>query len=680
MSLQARPRASSLRPEVGPANALGEIGSLAGLALALLVAYVGIYPALGLRVPIGSDAPVYVWWAHLASASGIGPLGTGVRPGIVGLLADLAVLTHTSVDAVAAAFAPLSATLAGLSTGVLVESALGRGRLRFALVSAFAALYLSTLAQGYLSSLAYLALFGAALVTLSEGLPALAPGALLAVTALLAAAGLSEPLFIAVGAGVSAGVLVALVPAFLRDRRAGAPLGRTALARLVAVWAGSLALVGAGLGASAAGPIPGGPLADTSRDSFLRRHGMGAALRGSYVTTLRNELPWPRTAALLVLAATPLAVPRRSRSRGLVTTLRAWWAGEVADRAALFWGATASSLVMTAGGVVLLLAGTGAPGQRLAACCLAIPALAGIGLAGVTRRGAARRRRLARTLAAVGSLAFVVATWSSWAIARPMVGPSVPSDAAAAARALATLPEGTPLVLVTDSTKAAPTIFVARFANYLRAAVPPPRVADVYVYVGWPTDFVAGRPGRRGSAEYDALAADYWRALQPALRRHPLAVVVRAFNPAAFRAALAIPGSRRLAPGVVSLPVGSPPAARPAARVPADAGPAAVDPGLMSPWTPVWLAPALLALAALLGWGWAAAALPRSRRAVHLAVAPGFGLAGLMLVAVAGAAAGLPLAGAGAWIAAAVTLAGGLAVLVARRRTEAPPAPVRHLR
>src|ERR1700751_3633538 len=63
------------------------VGTALGLASAL------VYPLFGLHVTIGSDAPVYAWWARVGGALGMGPLGTGARPGSVGLVATLARVT-----------------------------------------------------------------------------------------------------------------------------------------------------------------------------------------------------------------------------------------------------------------------------------------------------------------------------------------------------------------------------------------------------------------------------------------------------------------------------------------------------------------------------------------------------------------------------------------------------------
>src|SRR5207344_2280849 len=69
------------------------IAVLGVVAVGVLAFYVVRYPVRGFRVPLGSDTPVYIWWSRLAGAVGLGPGGTGGRPGIVGLPATLSRVT-----------------------------------------------------------------------------------------------------------------------------------------------------------------------------------------------------------------------------------------------------------------------------------------------------------------------------------------------------------------------------------------------------------------------------------------------------------------------------------------------------------------------------------------------------------------------------------------------------------
>ena len=66
---------------------------------------------------------------------------------------------------------------------------------------------------------------------------------------------------------------------------------------------------------------------------------------------------------------------------------------------------------------------------------------------------------------------------------------------------------GTPLVFVADSPDTDEALFLlTHTANVARAAVPPERAGDVYVFLGTPADLAAGRPSTNGDPRY-ALAS-----------------------------------------------------------------------------------------------------------------------------------------------------------------------------
>jgi hypothetical protein len=67
---------------------------------------------------------------------------------------------------------------------------------------------------------------------------------------------------------------------------------------------------------------------------------------------------------------------------------------------------------------------------------------------------------------------------------------------------------GTPLVFVTDSPDTDEALFLmTHAANVARAALPPDRAEDVYVFLGDPADLLAGRPTTRGDPRYDLASA-----------------------------------------------------------------------------------------------------------------------------------------------------------------------------
>ncbi|HXY71805.1 MAG TPA: hypothetical protein VEM41_04630, partial [Actinomycetota bacterium] len=510
MVLSLRPD-SDARPESAP-RARGAIGPVLLVAAALLLAYVVIYPLFGLHVTIGSDTPVYVWWARLAGAAGLGPLGSGARPGVVGLVATLARVTPAPAAGVVAGLLPALAVATGLAAGALVDVALGPDRVRFVLVASFTGAYLSLLADGYVSTLAFGAAFVAALACFGAALPdgTGASGrhpapALVAGGGLVSAAGLSHPLLLALGAGVLGTGLLAMVPGAIRQHRAGAGFGALAVVRiLVASLAGVAAVA---LGLLSAGGFEGTPV-ETSRDAFLRAAGLGSLLRSSYLHKLRHDFPWYRVVTIVGLAATALGVARRTPRHA-------------ADRWALFWGAMLGWIVVSAGGVFLLFAGTSAPGQRLLAFCLALPILGGIGLAwiwhgahaaddaaGDAAPGAhgARSAPWRRVAVIAGGCLFLGLAWGRWLGLRPQVSPEVLTQARDAGIALSRTPPGTPLAVVIDPRGEQPAELAIRYDAYLRDEVPPQDIPLVHVVVGAVPDVLARRPTVTGDPEYDAFS------------------------------------------------------------------------------------------------------------------------------------------------------------------------------
>jgi hypothetical protein len=553
---------------------------------------------------------------------------------------------------VAGALTPALAASVGLACAAFAGRATrapnARPRRRFLLVGVFAGAFLGFLVAGYVSTLVFGAMFLAALAVVAEGFGRREMAPVVAAGLLLGAAALAHPVFLLLGGVIALGGALALVGSWRVDELAGRPAWERSLARMVAAGLVAVPVLGAGmlLAADPAGHAP----VDTSRDAVLRRTGLPSLLRASYLRKLHHDFPWWRTIGVVGLALSPLAsrtppaAPPEPADR---------------DRARLFGGAMAAWLLVTAGVVLALILGASAPGQRLADFCLPLPILAGLGLSAVRPRS----RRLGAALVAGGTVLFLAVAWAGWAASRPLVTPAQLAQLRIVGSALGRLPAGTPVVLVMDDHGDKPALRVTRFANYLRDAVPAGRVPDVALFVGSPADLLAGHPTRTGQAEHDALATTAWLALRQDLRRPALAVVVHAIDPAGFDDAALLPEARLLGPGVIALPGLDPePALGPT-------GPARLtEPGAgpLSPWMPVWLAPVLFVVVAVTGWPWARLGLTDpTPAAVRFALAPAFGGAALSLCAVATDAAGLQLAGAGGWVAAAVALS-GWALLAAR--------------
>lgn len=622
----------------------------------VLLFYASLYPIHGFQVALGSDTPVYVWWARYAGTAGIGGMGTRARPAISGLIATLARVTGIPASGITEALGPLLAASLALAAGALVLASLGQDRRRLALAVVLTGSFLSLMVAGYLSTLAFGTAFVAALAVAADGsdrADRAGARAMAATAGLVAAAGLFHLQFLAFAAAVAAGVVIALAPAARRDMAAGHPAARTAAARVAAGMAAGAALAVAGFAAVGGGP----PAPETSRDAILRRARLGGSLVNSYRRKLLHDFPWFRALTTVGLAATGLwgSSPPRLRA------LRKRWFEARDLRALILAGAMASWLLVSIGAVVALRFGIGAPGQRLAAFCLPLPILAALGLA--------RLMTARRALAAAGVVLFVVVGWLAWGGQRPLVTRIALAQSRAAGAAFGRTAPGTAMVLVVDDLSDKPGLFITRYENYLRDEVPAARVPDVHVFVGTPTAYLAGRPSLTGGREHDAMALTSWADVRTLPAGRTLAVAIEAFDREGFAEVLALPGTTTPGPGVAALPgrTGVPcgPACPP--------NPALTEPGAgpLSPWLPVWLAPALLALLGLLGYPWTRLALSGSDSSIPVALAPAFGLAALSLASVLCDVLGLRLSGAGGWVALAVAASGWVLSALLRGREAA---------
>ncbi|GEM_PF-1700449 len=661
--------------ERGRTEAVRAAWLIGGSALFLLLFYLLLYPVHGFRLALGSDTPVYVWWSRRTGDVGMRSLLAGSRPGIDAVLASLEGVIRVRVGWLVAPMAPVLAIALSLATAAFVDSCLGRDRTRFVLVALFTGAFLSLMVPGYLSTLAFGSAVVAALACQVAGIP-LEPGPaaswvpFVASGGLVGAAGLAHPLFLGLGGVLVAGGLVGLVPAVRRDLAAGVPLIRTPAFRIAIGSAAGLGVTGAGLlylGHAAKASV------DTSRDSVLRRVGLGKLSQQSYVRVIIRFFPWYRIATVLAFLALPFVpLPRRIRSGP------SGRAG-ASDRARFFWGSMLAWLAITVGCIVALLAGTSAPGQRMAAFCLALPVLGAIG---VVRFGrpmvrTARRRRAALAAPAVAAILFLSVGWMFWSRQQPLLIASTAAELRAAGAALQAEPPGTPLILVNDDRVLRPAFDWPRTMNYLRDSVAAERVPDVHLYVGTPQGLLSGRVALTGIAEHDRVARAYWREVQSLLHRTPppLAIVLENADPESFAAAFRLPdlqqdpAAYQIAPGVLALPglTGGVPvpvlAAQSHEGVPHGSGTS-----LMSSWLPLWTGALILLILTGLGWSWARAALPDSAdELTRLALAPAFGLAALGLASFVPDAAGIRLSGAGGLVAAGIALAGGILAMRARR-------------
>jgi hypothetical protein len=612
---------------------------------------------------------VYVWWARYAGAEGLAVLGTGGRPAVVGALAMLSEVTGASSLEVAGAIGPVLAATVGLAAGALVETALGPNRARSTVAAVLTGTFVCVLVAGYFSTLAFGALFLAALALLAVDLqndPADRRARVIGgAAAMLTAAGLSHPLFVPLGVGVLAGSAIALVPAWRREASARIPVFRRGLARLVAAITAGGALTVAGL------PILGGTgfEVDTSRDSALRRLGLGNQLLDSYQRKLRDDLSWYRAGVVFGAAAQAFLPSHRDEQRPwILMSIRT-----AGDHGRLFWGAMAAWLAVSAGGVLALALDLPVPGHRLTLFCLPLPLLGAVGLWRSSRN--VRTSRARGWILGGGAALFAAVSWIQWADQGELIRPEAVWQARTAGLAMANQPPGTPLIAIIDLPANNPGIEVIRSANILRGGVPAGRVQDVYLFAGTVADFRAGRPTVEPGEEHDRLSADSWRRIRPLMGKSPVVLSLQALAPMAFRQMIVLPEvtarreTYRIGPGVVVLPGftgrehGSPSRPLLGDRL------TEIGAGPFSPWTPVWLGLSVLAGLFLIGAPWAQAIVGTEAILSRVWLWPAFGLGALSLASVATDLAGFRLSEGGGPIAVGLAVGGGLIALAAARWT-----------
>jgi hypothetical protein len=608
---------------------------LALLAAGLLGLFVWPTLSRSYRVGTGSDFPVYLWWARVGAQRGLSIVGT--RPGTPALITAVSGALHI----------PLVPTVAGLQYAIgaaagLASAAIVRGRVRgprtlsWVLPGALAGIFATHVGGGYLSTLAFVVPFLAAIAALASG----TSRGVAAAALLLGGGALSHPLFFVLGAAVLGLAAVwasmdradQLRPARLLERDEG---------RVAASLLGGGALAGAGLLAMLSGPP--GLSVDTSKDAFLRRIGLVDVLRHEYRERFRGI--GFRVDILTEVVASAAGV---GRIDGLARRVLTVWAA-----------------VTVVGVPVGLLSGWFPP-VRLITFAFALPILTALGVLRVVagRDGRPDPRGVRVVAVAVATGIVLIATVPqlfTWRRTKTYSSPEELNAGNTVARVATMLPLDTPLVFVVGlDTDAA--FHATNDANLMRATLPPDRADDVYVFAGSPSDLLAGRPTNTGDQTEDRLSRDSLEALPDRTRA---IFIARPFldDPAMLRT----PGFSAISPDVAAvlpsnIDVGG---ATPSTAAEAPA---------VEPSSPLAIAGSTFLLFLVLGvagFGWARWAFGRW---AAVATAPAFGVAMLTLSAVGLERAGLPLTGSlGPTIATlAAALAGYLLLLVKGAGTDDP--------
>jgi hypothetical protein len=587
------------------------------------------------RFPVGPDAPVYLWWTRLAGAEG---LSTVERPGAIALLG---VLRWTGVGLPASVAGAECALGAAVGLGAAALARVGGGsRAAWGLAGALAGTFATHLVAGYLSNLAFAVVFLAALAVLAER----SPGAPAAAAVLVGAGGLTHPLFLLVGSAV---LVLAGLLALGSDREE--------TRRSVVAVVGGVLVAGVGWLAMRVGP----PMlqTDTSQDAFLRRAGLGDTLAHAYRDRLIHR--WTR---YVQWASVPLAAIGAREPLGWVR--RALWA----------W------VGVTVAGVIVGSATAWFPPDRFITFGYAIPILAAFGLVALVGRRS-RYGAAAPIVASALALAMVAGSGIAWLREKPYLGTEAVDAVATAARYASGAPAATPWLFPVDSSSSRISFLATRLQNVIRAAVPPDRIADVYVLVPPPPRGLSAANER----EWWAMARLYAADAGEAARRSPPPVVIRV---AAFDArrdgrrpgctdsgqaatetrarqpvcdALDAPGIS-VGEGVSIAGLGSP--------APVGARDATLD---SSTARATIAAPLVLAVLLVTGLGWSS--LVARDRTQALALAPAFGTAAVILAGVAIDRLGVRLSAYGPGILALVLAAAsgwGALLLQRRRRAKSP--------
>ncbi len=556
-------------------------------------------------LPVGPDVPVYLWWTRVAEFGGISMASE--RPGAPALIGTMqGVLDQGLVGALAGLQYALGPTI-GLAAAALAR---GRGRTLprggWLAAGLLAGAWATFLGGGYVSNLVFTAAFLAAAAALARR----TRRATLVAALVLGGGAITHPGFFVVGA-----VILAITGLWAALHEGGFGW-RTDAGRVLTVLGGAAAIFVAGLAAATIGPPR--VAAETSSDAYLRHTDQLEALRRSYLD--RYLVNWRRYSPFMTSA---LALAGAFRAHGFARRFLLSWA------------------LITGLGLGLGAATGWYPPDRVLMFAFCLPLLAAFGL--VLLGDKLGRWWLAWPVGIVLVALIVAPAVRDWRDTFPYMSSDEIAHMNLAARiAVDRSPVGTPLIYVVDSTDPNEAMFLlTHTANVARATVPADRVNDVRVFLGSPSDLLAGRPTVRGDPRYDLASARSLAAIPPG--PHLTLVIGEEIRDPAE---LATPGLTLWDPNVASTE-GSPTSLPPQ---PDELAPVAPRKILASTWRTF-----LLLLVLGLGWSWFALGDVAS----GVAAAPAFAAPLLALAAFTIERLGAPLGSPG-WSALTCALTGGL--------------------
>jgi hypothetical protein len=638
-------------------------------AAALLLFFLAIYRVKHYPMPIGYDTPRYLFQTTLAGHFGLANVphvlpppsrSLATRTGFPVVALTLSKLLAVSLFKAAAVIPGAAATALGLAAGAFVSWALRRDAWEFAavaLVVGTSTLMVRLLApETYTDNLLSTAVLVAALVPILSVVRD-GPGMICAI-ALLGLGGVIHPQFFGLFMAILALVAVLYLPGSWRAWRNGSvTLFRTPAARLGLVLgaASSVAAVGF-LGALRSSPIG----IKQTRFELAKK--------------LRQDVPLYRFSLTVPLAAIGAGVVGalgfgRSRERGVQGAdghrpgrgTGQQFAARFILALSLAWA------TVTVFGLVAYRQGTGVAAHRLLSFFIPLPLLVALGILGLGKGVAARTRTaagVAIVLTGIGAFAFL--GYRDLYVNLPrtrgsldVLGIAKVQQATAALTYLerSGVAEDAPVVFVIDDLGPNPLSFIPEMAYMIRSVLPAQRILHVYIYVGDPENYLAGKPTYRDRPDqYNSNVRRYWPTIQRLLPRRPVALLLAAYNPSYRRFAASHPDSV-ITPNVALLA-----GPRPGGTVATSSFPTGprgdLQGAILGVGTLVWLA--------VVGSGWALVGLPRTLRPFEvIALCPAFGIAALVAGGILVDAAGFRLSGIGGALTPVLVAAAGF--LVARR-------------
>jgi hypothetical protein len=130
---------------------------MAGIGVATAGFLLWLPVAHDFHTPIGSDAPVYLWWTRAAGVQGLSIIGT--RSGVSATALVIAGSLHVSIVTVISAMQYALGICIAMSSAALARAADDSRRSEWILAGLLVGAFTVHLVSGYLSNLAFAALF-----------------------------------------------------------------------------------------------------------------------------------------------------------------------------------------------------------------------------------------------------------------------------------------------------------------------------------------------------------------------------------------------------------------------------------------------------------------------------------------------------------------------------------------